>query len=534
MDIDDIDERRRLIALFRQQVIEGLDEPLERGELTTRVLELARQLFTPPLGTPRRFSQRTIWYWLKGWRKAGLIGLVPSVRPDRGTPKSIRPDVLDAAVQLRRELPSRSTATLIDILERQRRIPKGTLARSTLDHHLGLAGASRRILKTLGSKRHIRLQFERPNELWVGDYHEAPILYDEARGRWRTVHFGGFIDHHSKLVVHGEWYGNERIATLEDSFKKAILKRGVPGKVYVDNAKVYRSDQFAFAIWHVGGGKVVHSKSRISEGRGVIERFNRTLAEQFEPEARAARIGDLARLNVFFEGWLEERYHRAKHGSTGEAPIDRFANADFKPRYPDPVKVQDTFRVRGKRRVQPKTSTVEVDGIAFVVETFLRGRWVEVRYDPHRLDDVLVYLKGKRVQRAFPQKPNEHPQPTPDRATAAPPAFDYLAAIRADYDKRIVAQARRLTLSDWKPSRRFTVASFLALYAQLLGKELAPYEREELTRCFNTVGPFSEKTCRLALDQALKLLGRGLHVSVYSHYLKTFHLAALEGFQEEP
>jgi len=48
------------------------------------------------------------------------------------------------------------------------------------------------------------------------------------------------------------------------------------------------------------------------------------------------------------------------------------------------------------------------------------------------------------------------------------------------------------------------------------------------------VGPFSEKTCRLAFEQAIKLLGRGLHVSVYSHYLKTFHLAALKGFQEEP
>ena len=77
-----------------------------------------------------------------------------------------------------------------------------------------------------------------------------------------------------------------------------------PGKVYVDNARIYRSDQFAFAVWHVGRGKVVHSKSRVSEGRGAIERFNRTIADQFEPEARAARVGDLVRLNALFEGWF--------------------------------------------------------------------------------------------------------------------------------------------------------------------------------------------------------------------------------------
>jgi len=37
----------------------------------------------------------------------------------------------------------------------------------------------------------------------------------------------------------------------------------------------------------------------------------------------------------------------------------------------------------------------------------------------------------------------------------------------------------------------------------------------------------SEATCRYALEHALKLRGRGLHVSVYSHYLRTFHLAAM-------
>jgi hypothetical protein len=67
----------------------------------------------------------------------------------------------------------------------------------------------------------------------------------------------------------------------------------------------------------------------------------------------------------------------------------------------------------------------------------------------------------------------------------------------------------------------------------MLGKDdLAPYERDDLTRAFHSVGPFSEKTVRLALEHALKLRGRGLHVSVYSHYLKVFQLAALKANKE--
>ncbi|MGH9392414.1 MAG: hypothetical protein ACRD1Z_22650, partial [Vicinamibacteria bacterium] len=231
--------------------------------------------------------------------------------------------------------------------------------------------------------------------------------------------------------------------------------------------------------------------------------------------------------NLFFEAWLEERYHREKHEATGQAPLDRFALDGFTPRVPDPALVQDTFRVRVRRRVHPKTATVEVEGESFLVETFLRGRWVQVYYDPHRLDDILVFLNGKRVQRALPPPRNEKPQPPPERPTAAALTFDYLASLRAAYDQRVVEAARRLSLADWTPSTNFDLKAFLDLCEQMLGKELSPYERDELTTAFNTVGPFSEPTARLALEHALKLRGRGLHVSVYTHYLKTFHLEAL-------
>ena len=44
---------------------------------------------------------------------------------------------------------------------------------------------------------------------------DVDTKHDEGR------HLCAEIDHYSKLVVHGQWYSNERIATLEDTFKKA-------------------------------------------------------------------------------------------------------------------------------------------------------------------------------------------------------------------------------------------------------------------------------------------------------------------------
>jgi transposase InsO family protein len=525
---DDNEDHRRAIALFRRQLLEDLIESdLLRGEISARLAEIAAKAVLLPDGRERHYSLRTLWSWWSGYRNQGLTGLLPAERSDKGVPREITPELLARVIEKRKELPSRSTATIIDILEREGLVAAGRLHRSTLDRHLDQAGHSRRRLKTLGDKRYIRMLFEHPNQLWVGDYHEAPILFNPHTGRFRTVHLSAFIDHYSKYVPHSQWYNNERIATLEDTFKKALLKRGCSDKIYVDRGSVYRSDDFAFALAHFNI-RLCHSKAYRSEGRGVIERFNRTVAEQFEPEVRAARIVELERINLLWEGWLEERYHRELHGSTNQPPLERYAQEGFTPRWADPVLVADTFRVRVSRKVHPKTSTVEIEGVSFLVENFLRGRWVRVYYDPHDLQDILVYLKKKRVQRAFVAKPNEHPQPQPERPTAAPLQFDYLAALRADYDRRIVQQAKHLSLSDWTPDpTAFSLSAFLALCAQMLGKELSPYESEDLTAAFETVGPFSEATCRLALEHAIRLRGRGLHVSVYSHYLRTFHLAAV-------
>jgi transposase InsO family protein len=532
-DRDDPDARRRQVALFRHAIIGELDiEALPRGARSARLAELAARTYQTPDGRARRFSVRTLWAWWSAYQRAGLDGLLPKVRTDHGQPKAVDRALLEAAIALRREVPARSTATLIHILETAGRIVPGQLRRSTLDRHLAAAGMARRRLRTLGDKRDIRLLFERPNQLWVGDYHEAPLLWDPAHERFRTLHLGAVIDHYSKLVPHAEWYRSEQLATLEDTLKQAILTRGLPQALYVDRGAAYRADQFAFACAHLGI-TLRHSKPYASEGRGAIERWNRTVAEQVEPEIRALRLDDPREIQLRFEAWLEQRYHLTVHEATGQTPLDRFAQPDFTPRYPDPVVVAETFRVRVRRRVHPKTATVEVEGVAFLVEPHLRGRWVSVHYDPHDLADVIVVLGGTRVQRALPQQPNERPLPRPERPTVSPPAFDYLGALRAEYDRRIVAEARRLSFADWAPQPAFTLPAFLTLVADYLGKALAPYEQDALTAAYHTVGPFSEATTRLALEHALRVRGRSLHVSVYTHYVKVFHLSAAQALDRK-
>jgi putative transposase len=71
----------------------------------------------------------------------------------------------------------------------------------------------------------------------------------------------------------------------------------------------------------------VHSTPGRPQGRGKIERFFRTVREQFLVElftVDGKPIIDLAELNRLFTAWVETEYHQRPHTSTDAAPLTRW------------------------------------------------------------------------------------------------------------------------------------------------------------------------------------------------------------------
>ncbi len=60
-----------------------------------------------------------------------------------------------------------------------------------------------------------------------------------------------------------------------DCLRQAIAARGVPVRLYMDNAKIYRSPQLARISASIGM-LIVHTPPCQPEGRGKIERFFRS------------------------------------------------------------------------------------------------------------------------------------------------------------------------------------------------------------------------------------------------------------------
>ena len=120
-----------------------------------------------------QLSERTVRRWLSRYAEDGFRGLMTKPKPAHDRSSSVTEEIVDAAVVLRREVPTRSVSDLIRILELEGRIPYGQVKRSTLQDHLEKRGYGARqiAMYNTGSAGASR-RFERTgrNELWQADY----------------------------------------------------------------------------------------------------------------------------------------------------------------------------------------------------------------------------------------------------------------------------------------------------------------------------------------------------------------------------
>src|ERR1700684_1916844 len=130
------------------------------------------------------------------------------------------------------------------------------------------------------------------------------------------------LDDASRLIPHAQFYPSQGLDAALDCLRQAVAARGIPVRLYIDNAKIYRSPQLARIAASIGT-LIIHSRPYQPEGRGKIERCFRTVREQFLANLDPKRRLSLAQLNDRLEAWLES-YHRAEHSALGTTPLLRW------------------------------------------------------------------------------------------------------------------------------------------------------------------------------------------------------------------
>jgi len=513
------------IAVRRYRLIAEAAEADGLG-VTMAIERAAKRHDDDPDEQAERYTARTLWRWLKAYRRSGLKGLTPRRRADAGKRKAISEKALQKAIGLRKQNPHRATATLIDMLERTQVVEPGSLKRSTLDRHLEAAGVSRRVLRTLGDKVFGLIATDYPLQLVIGDFHHGPYVRTGRGGddRARRALLLCFIDHFSRYVPEGRYYLHEDFAALRFGFRRLLLIHGPCDMMYVDNGPSFQSHRFASACSNEHLAiQLVHSKPYRAEGRGCCERFNRTVKEQFESEVKSRdELLTLDELNAYFQAWLAERYHRDIHSETGQPPHERFTKHMTVRQAPDLQLIDELLRLRKPVRVHPKWGTAQVQAIRYQVDAALRGCKVHALYDVFDKSYVLIEYQGRIVQRAYPQQPGYAPvQPERPTEPVAACDTDYLELLRQGYEARTRAELGALGILVPPVKKELPLVELQTLLTECRANPLTDAERSQVGAFFRKFRPLPTDSIRAAVQTARRKLGVGLHISVYLDALQT-------------
>ncbi|MEI2774594.1 MAG: DDE-type integrase/transposase/recombinase [Tetrasphaera sp.] len=415
-------ERAQLVALFRYQLISpALDPGLSRKARGKVVRAIAARSHVGPFGGQHTYSRDTLDRWIRRYRAGGFEALTPSLRQPGSR---IDTAVLELAVALKRENPARTAAQVARILRASSGYSPSESTLLRLFHRHELIGPATGQAPVFG-----RYEADAPNQRWVGDALHGPKI-----GGRKTYLFA-FLDDHSRLVVGYRFGFAEDVIRLAVALERALACRGVPGACYVDNGSAY-VDAWLLRACAKLGIRLIHATPHRPQGKGKIERFFRTVREQFLVEVPDTSAADLAEqattaaaalleLNAQFTAWVESLYHHQVHSETGQSPLTRWNDgwqaAGHGPTMPAADALTEAF-LWSQLRTVTKTATISLHGNTYQVEPALVGRKVELVFSPFNLEQIEVRHSGRSYGQAVPHviTRHTHPKARPETPEPAP------------------------------------------------------------------------------------------------------------------
>jgi putative transposase len=380
------------IALFRYGLVAPLVlEVLPRGELSRRAREIASRHYDIPGSERTAVSVDTLLHWAVRYRNGGFEALAPQPRQDRGQYRVITPQIAALIERLKRENPYRTGATLLQELALSSEQNAPDLSASTLYRFLKQSGLTAR--QILAPAAHKKFEAEFSNDLWQSDMLFGPYVQRPGGGKMQAL-LHAILDDASRLVPHGQFYPNQGLDAALDCFRQGVAGRGIPVRFYVDNAKIYRSQQLARIAASIGI-LIIHTPPYQPEGRGKIERFFRRVREQFLANLDPKQPLSLEDLNTRFLAWINNSYHCSEHASLGTTPLLRWQrDIEHIRLLPPATDLRRLFFYRLSRLVR-KDCTFLLQNRFYEAPPHLAGQTIEVRFDPLDASQVDIYFEGQ-------------------------------------------------------------------------------------------------------------------------------------------
>lgn len=348
---------------------------------------------TLPDGSTFAYNPKTLEKWTELYKKFGMDGLMPKIRSDKGSSRSLPDTAIEEIFRIKEQFPKLNATQIYFRLVEEAFIPSS----------VSVAAVQRFIKKhDLRSARNPNIKDRKAFEhayfgsLWQADTCYLPHITEN--GRSRRVYLIMIIDDHSRLIVGGQLFYEDTAFNFQKVLKQAVATYGIPHMLYVDNGSVYVNKQLDFICGSIGTLKL-QTPVRDGAAKGKIERAFRTLRNRWINGLDSSSVTSLAQFNTLLANYIRS-YNNTHHTGINCTPTERFIASKSHIKVPQSTDwLNESFHNRIERKVN-NDSCVSIDKVLFDAPQQFIGMKVDIRFLPDRMEDAFILYEGKH----FPLK----------------------------------------------------------------------------------------------------------------------------------
>jgi transposase InsO family protein len=393
------DERFQKIALFRYSLIaSAIVGTYEAPSIAQHLRNVASKKHLHPDGTHVSVSFHSLERWYYRYKKSGLVGITPIARTDTGRPRALTETTIAKIYELKEKFPYITGKAIYKKLIESGSINASDTSLSTIqrfirNNNLKPATESQQTVKAF--------EMEFANDCWQADTSRTAVI--KINGVKTQTFLIAFIDDCSRMITHWQFYGADNAINMQDSFRQAIAKFGVPKMLFTDNGGPYDNLQLRLICASLGIA-LIHTRPNVPKGRGKIERHFRTVKDGWLNCTDWDEFNSLEELSSSFATYLSKEYTNKVHSSLNCTPKERFMRDFDKVRHIPVEMLNFHFLHRKECRVYNDATIKLLGNVYEAPQQFIASK-IKVRYLPSDMSELFIYTDdGKLLHTIYPVK----------------------------------------------------------------------------------------------------------------------------------
>jgi len=384
------EEKKQKMALFRYSLIaSAVSGTFEAPSLMQHFRNIAEKTYPDPCGGIAQPSCHTLERWYYTYKKYGLNALEPKKRRDTGKSRALPERAINQIYVYKEKFPYITGKAIYKKLVEEGFINASETSLATVHRFLRNNG-----LKTTAATEVVKaFEMEFANVCWQTDTSNGPKI--RINGRSFQTYLIAFIDDKSRMILHSQFYFEDNAVNMQDCFKKAIAKAGVPQMVFADNGGPYDNLQLRMICASLGI-TLIHAKVNSGKSKGKIERHFRTVKDGWMNCTDWDTFSSIEDVDASLSKFLSKEYTNSIHSSIGRTPKESFMEDYERIRFIPQEALDFHFLHRRESRVS-STAIVKFSKMEYEAPQQYIGSKVKIRYLPLDKSKAFIFSDDNKL-----------------------------------------------------------------------------------------------------------------------------------------